>query len=394
MRTQLSALMNNRLHRTLAIVAGASILAAAGYEVLANRPVEVRVARLERNVLVRVFGLGTVEARVLSKIGFEVGAAIVELGADHGDLVKKGDVLARLDTAAQKAKTARAEAAVISAEASVKKALANVEKARAILAQRREANKRKQALVGRAVVSEETAEEAQRDEDVAGAELAVAMSDVDVAKAQLVDAKASHAFEKTILEQHMLLAPFDAMVVERHKEAGTVVKAGDPIFTLVAPESVWGLAYVDEARAGAIEIGQRAEVRLRSLPQEILPAKVARIGVESDRVNEERRVYVKCEACPPRFHLGEQAEVMITVAALDAALLVPETAVAGFDGVMGTVWTVEGGQFARRAVRFGHRTEDARLEIVSGLPEGARVLVEPGPGLREGRRAAAVEQAR
>ena len=45
-----------------------------------------------------------------------------------------------------------------------------------------------------------------------------------------------------------------------------------------------------------------------------MTAKVVRIDIESDRVNEERRVYVRCGGCPLAFHLGEQAEVLITVA--------------------------------------------------------------------------------
>lgn len=72
------------------------IALAAGFAVLTNRPVTVHVAAIEENVPVRVFGLGTVEARVLSKIGFEVGATLVELAADHGDRVTKGQVLARM----------------------------------------------------------------------------------------------------------------------------------------------------------------------------------------------------------------------------------------------------------------------------------------------------------
>ncbi len=300
----------------MTIVAASSI----GIAIYSNRPVAVRVASLESNVPVRVFGLGTVEARVISKVGFEVGATLVELNADHGDLVKSGDVLARLHAAEQEAKVARAKATVLNAEAAGRKAQANVEKTRAVLAQKQESNRRKQALVGRNIVSEQTAEEAQRDEDVARADLSVALSEVEVAKAQLADARALLDYEKIILEHHTLTAPFDAVVVERSKESGTVIKAGDPIFTLVAPDSIWALAYIDESRAGAISEGQRVEVRLRSLPQQVFDARVVRIGIEGDRVSEERRVYVKCVQCPPRFHLGEQVEVLITVATLDSAL--------------------------------------------------------------------------
>jgi HlyD family secretion protein len=370
-------------------------LAAVGliYAFVSLRPVGVTVAAVAENVPVRVFGLGTVEARVLSRIGFEVGAAITELNADHGDIVKRGQVLARLHGALQEAKVARARAAVLSAEVAVNKADANVVKARAILAQRLEVNRRKQQLVSRQVTSAQVGEEAQRDEDVAKAELLVAENDIEVARAQLTDAKAQLAYERAILEQHTLVAPFDALVVDRQKELGSVIKAGDPIFTLVAVGSIWALAYIDESRAGAIREGQPAEVRLRSLPSEVFPARVVRIGIESDRVSEERRVYVKCDQCPVRFHLGEQAEVLITVATLPKARLVPEAAVSGYDGTKGTVWTVESGRLKRRLVTFGHRTEDSRLEIKGGLPPDVDVVTQISTSLQEGRAARAIREA-
>ena len=367
--------------RMLAVLAVLAVVAAAGYFLVAVRPVPVTVVPVAENVPIRVFGLGTVEARIVSRIGFEVGAALAEMTADHGDSVARGDILARLSSAEQQARMARAEAGLLGAEVNVRKAEANVARARAILAQRRETNRRKQALVGGSVVSQQSADEAQRDEDIAAAELVVARAEVDVASAMVTDARAALTFEQTVLGQYELTAPFDGVVVERHTEVGTVVKAGDVIYTLMAPESVWALAYVDEASAGAIAEGQTAEVRLRSLSQSTFSAQVVRIGIE------ERRVWVKCTSCPPRIFLGEQAEIRITVATLDKALLVPEVAVTGFDGRSGTVWIVRDGKLSRARLAFGHRSEDARLEVIDGLPNGARIVAPIVPGLKDGRAA-------
>lgn len=385
--------MNRRWTHTLVVLLIVGTASAAGYSFLTARPVSVTVVQPEKDVAIRVFGLGTVEARIMSKIGFEAGAALMELTADHGDLVSRGAVLARLDASVQEAKVARAEAGLLGAQVNIKKAEANVDRARAVLAQRRDANRRIQSLAGRNIVSEQTAEEAKRDEDVAGAELTVALSEVDVSKAQLADAKAALAFERTVLNHHVLTAPYDAVIVERHKEVGSVIKSGDTIFTLMAPESIWALAYVDEGRAGAIDENQEAEVRLRSLPHAVFKARVSRIGIESDRVNEERRVWVKCEQCPPRVYLGEQAEVRIKIAHLDNALLVPEAAVSGFDGRIGKVWIIKDQRLARIELSFGHRSEDARLEVVAGLPDGAQIVMTVAPGFREGRAARVSERA-
>ncbi len=367
------------------------VIIAAAVFLYSIRPIDVQVAEIEQNIPIRVFGLGTTEARVVSKVGFEIGATLAELRADHGDRVSKGQVIARLTTGEQDAKVAKARAALLIAEVNIAKSAANLEKARAVFIQKQETNRRKQALVGRDIVSQQVAEEAIRDEAVAKADVAVAESEVESTKAQQTDNRAQLQYEETMLRHRTLVAPFDAVVIERHKEPGSVIKAGDPIFTLVAVGSYWGLAYVDEARAGFIEEGLFVEARLRSRPLESFTGRVVRIGLESDRVTEERRVYLRGENPPARVYLGEQVEFWITVAKLDRALLVPSAAVHGYDGKQGTVWTVEDGRLHRRLVQFRHHTEDARLEIVDGLPANARVVTRLKNELREGRSARATE---
>lgn len=382
-----------RLIQGAVVIALVAAAAFAGYRFWANRPLTLPVVAVEQNVPVRVFGLGTIEARVVSDIGFEVGATLESVEADHGDLVRKGQVLARLHAGEQEAKVEKAKTAVHIAEVNIAKSAAVVDKTRAVLAQKQETSRRKQELAGRDVVSAQAAEEALRDEAVAAADVAVAESDGKVAAAQLEDAKAQLGFEQTVLGHRTLLAPFDGLVVERLKEPGAVIRSGDAILTLVDPATYWGLAYVDEARSGYLSEGQKVEARIRSRPLDVFSGTVVRIGLESDRANEERRVYIKGDNPPDTVYLGEQAEFWVTVATLDSAVLVPETAVAGYNGREGNVWTIEGGILHRRLVGMRHRTEDARLEIVSGLPDGAAVVAVAGPGLREGRAARAEAEA-
>lgn len=360
-------------------------IAVGGWFFLTERPLSVPVVAAEQATSVRVYGLGTVEARVVSKVGFEVGAALTDLLVDRNDSVSKGQVLARLHPAEQEARVARAEAGVAASEAAILKAEANVARARAVLAQRVAANDRQRELASRSAVAATAAEEAQRDVDVAAADLTVSQSEVAVVTAQAADARAALLYEQTLLDHHVLTAPFDAVIVDRHAEVGTVVRAGDVIFTLMDPKTVWVQSYIDEGRAGEIALGQSAEIRLRSLPHAVFEGTVVRIGIESDRVNEERRVWITCIECPEQMFLGEQAEVRITVATIAGALLVPEIAVQGFDGHQGRVWVVQDGHLAQVPLIFGHRTEDARVEVVSGLPDGAQIVASPAKGLTEGR---------
>ena len=95
---------------------------------------------------------------------------------------------------------------------------------------------------------------------------------------------------------------------------------------------------------------------------------------------------------PGSLPLGEQAEILITVATLPTARLVPEAAVTGYDGTKGTVWTVENGRLKRRIVRFGHRTEGSRVEIRDELGEGIEVVTHVSEALREGGAARAIRE--
>ena len=360
-------------------------LAAAGW-FLTERPLAVSVVQAEDDVPLRLYGLGTVEARVLSRVGFEVGAALVSLSVDAGDKISAGQELAALFPAEHEARVARARANVSANAASQAKAEAAVARAVAVLAQREAANERQKALARQDVASVQRAEEAQRDEDVARAERALAEADLAVIRAQGEDAAAALQQEETLLARHRLIAPYDAIVVARHSEPGTVVKAGDPIFTLIDPETIWIQAYIDEERAGQLALGQVGVIRLRSQPAAEFRGTVARIGLESDRVNEERRVWLTCGDCPAEMFLGEQAEVRILTGTRAHALMVPELAISGFDGFRGTVWVVRDGRLQRAALTFGARDDRGRVEVVDGLPDGAAIVAMPPKGADEGRR--------
>ena len=181
------------------------------------------------------------------------------------------------------------------------------------------------------------------------------------------------------------------MVTERLKEPGSALAVGEPVFSLIDPQTVWVLAYIDESKSGGIAIGQAAEIVLRSQSDRRIAGHVARVEPESDRINEERRVEIAFDHMPDDFHLGEQAEVYITTARLDRGLFIPEAAIEGLGENRGTVWTVADGRLEQRAVTLGHRLLDGRYEITGGVPDNAAVVSQLRSGLRVGRSAESAE---
>lgn len=374
------------MRRSWFVLGVAAIALAGGLWGMRQRPLPVQVLAPQTDITLRIYGLGSVEARVLSAVGFELGGAVQSLSADAGDRVAAGQELAVLHSEEQQARGLQAEAGVAAARAALTKAEAALPRAQAILSQREAANARQQELARTDRASKQNAEEAQRDLDVARADLAVAEAELMMLRAQLAEAEANLRSAHTLLAQHALTAPYDALIIARRAEAGTVVKAGDTIFSLIDPQTIWIQAYIDEERAGQLALGQRGSIRLRSRPQQVFHGEIARIGLESDRVNEERKVWLTCSDCPAEMYLGEQAEVLVTIGHRDRALMVPEVDIAGFDGASGTVWITQDGALARAKVQFGARDDLGRAEVTGGLPDGAEVISPVPKGAVEGRK--------
>jgi len=284
--------MTRRRLLSLLILLSVAAAIGAGVWALFLRPIKAQVLEIQRDVPIKVFGLGTVEAQILSRVGFEVAGTLVELHADYGDQVEAGALLARLNSREQEARVAQSKAAVAQGESAIRQAMAAVEHAQATVTQKAQVNDRRQQLVQKGNVSTEAAEDARAAYDIARADLTQARSAVETARANLEQAKAQAAFEAARLAKYALYAPYDAVVVSRNRELGSMLNPGEQLFTLVDPKTVWVLAYIDEAKAGRVTVGQRAEVTLRSLADRRFAGRVMRIDIESDRVNEERKVYV------------------------------------------------------------------------------------------------------
>ena len=259
-----------RNRRRLVLIAVFLVLIAAtggGAWGLIFRPIEVQVATATHNVPVQVFGLGTVEARVTSQVGFKISGVLVDLRADVGDRLAKGAVLARLDDREQSAQVAMAKAAVEQTTANLKIATASVDKAQANYANATRISGRQQKLVQSASTSVEAAETAKTTQDAALADVNLANASVLVAQANIINAKAQLQQQTATLDFHTLVAPYDAMVTERQKELGSALSAGQPVFALIDPEIDLG-ARLYRREQGWRNPGRRSGRDRSSVPSE------------------------------------------------------------------------------------------------------------------------------
>jgi HlyD family secretion protein len=364
--------------RTLMLTAGILAFLAAFAWLFATRgplaPVGVEMAAVARaDLSPGVFGIGTVEAQHDYAVGPIQAGRVLRVWVDQGDPVKAGQLLAEIDPVDLRQRAEAAASSAARARQNAQAAQAQVVEAdsRAKLAQANRA--RYQALYQQNFVAKEMLDSRSQEAAAAEAALAAARASATGARRDISRAESELQGIDQLRNSLKLVSPIDGVVTAREAEPGTTVVAGQAVLRLVDPAHLWVRARVDQARAQGLQVGQAADIVLRSAPGVALPGKVVRIDLQSDAVTEERIVNVAFDPVPARLYLGELAEVTLHQPGARNVLTVPRAALATRNGQSG-VWQADAGRARFRPVQVGVQTAD-RAQIVSGLAEGDRVIV-------------------
>lgn len=226
------------------------------------------------DLVVSVSATGNLQPINKVDVGSELSGTIEAVLVDENDRVKKGQVLARLDTSRLRDQVAKSRAAVASAESRVRQVQATVELTRSSLERLREVAR----LSGGKVPSKSELETAE-------ANLARAIADEAVARALVAEARAVLRSDETNLGKGVIRSPIDGVVLNRRVERGQTVAASlqAPILLTLAEDlSQMELQVdVDEADVGQVSQGQPATFTVDAYPGRRYPARIERVGYGS-----------------------------------------------------------------------------------------------------------------
>lgn len=296
------------------ILAGALLLVAIALitSSLKNTPPKAAesLAQADKN---HVNGIGTLEAKEIITISPKNPSKISAVYADEGDQVSKGERLAQMELSELAGVQIQSSAAIEKSRAQVasQKALIDDLKAKQALADAtltRYKNLIKGGFVTQAELDGVQTASKSADAALSGAQEALKLSQHEVQRAL-----GSLDSVNATISDYALRSPIDGIVISREAEAGSTIGAGTPVFKIANPKTLWVRAYINERQSGPLQVGQKAVVTLRSTGEKKYPGIVRRIGVVSDRITEERVVYVTLDTPPAPLHLGEQAEVQINL---------------------------------------------------------------------------------
>lgn len=385
------ALFNTRVVIVVLLVGGLLALALWPQSV----PVDVEV--VERGALtVTVDEEGQTRIRDRFVVSTPVSGRVLRIDLEPGDKVARGDVVARVRAETSSLLDARtraeAEAAVNAARAALGRARAEEQRAKATLAQAELELTRVRELAADELATRRELDARQSDvavaaEAVNAASFAVrvAQSDLQRAEARLKPSSSDAPGDITVR------SPVDGVVLKRLRESESVVPAGEPLLEIGDPRDLEVVC--DLLSTDAVRVRPGASARIEQWGGDhVLDAKVRRIepsgftkisalGVEEQRVNVLLDFVDPIEAWAA---LGDayRVEVRIIVWEASDVLKVPTGALFR-EGDQWAVYVVDTGVARATRVELG-RQNGREAEVVSGISEGARVILHPGDTVVDG----------
>ena len=377
-----------RLFVPLAALAVLLVLTAAAVFVV-RRPVRVEVAVAHASgtpgapsALLNASGYVTPRRR--ATVAAKVTGRVERIDAEEGMTVTAGQVLARLDDSDALRRLASVEAARAVAAASLKDLevrLANAEREQV----------RALELERAGFASAQAADAARTDVLSLKARLALAGDQVRAADADV-------AIARQDLDNTVVRAPFDGVVVSKDAQRGEMVSpmsAGGGftrtgIATVVDMSSLEIEVDVNEAYIARVKPGQRVSAALDAYPDWSIPASVRTVIPSADRQKATVKVRISFDALDPKIlpDMGVKVAFLGEAPAAGAParprVAVPAAAVRERDGAR-LVFVVRDGRVERRAVTTAG-TKGEETEIEAGLSEGETVVVRPPDGLKDGDR--------
>jgi RND family efflux transporter MFP subunit len=346
--------------------------------------IKVQVASVSQTYPSQTFtllnGSGYVVAQHKAALASKVTGRIIELNVEEGSRVKKGDILARLES--DDVKSLRDQAG-----ANLGTARSNLESARANLQDAMLAFNRNQQLVKKGYIAQSDYDTSEARYKNAKAAVAAAESSVRAGASALKGAEVS-------VDYTILRAPFDAVVLTKNADVGDIVtpigataNVQSAVVTVADMNSLIVEVDVSESNIRNVKVGQPCEIQLDALPDARFRGQVHMVVPTADRAKATVMVKVRFVDKDSRILPEMSAKVAflsreVATEEMKSFTAVNQTALITKNGVK-KIFLVEGDRVKEVSVTTGKQMGDM-VEISQGAKAGDKIVLSPSAKLHNG----------
>jgi HlyD family secretion protein len=304
---------------TIVVLVAVAAGAGAYYRSRRGPEPQVTTAAVTRGDVVDVVAAtGTLEAVETVDVGTQVSGIVQELYADFNKIVKKGQIIAKLDPSL-------IQTQIEQQEANVTRAQADLERLRVTLADANQKLERAKAMWEKNLIPRT---------DLETAEVNVKSADAQIksAEAGLVQARASLNNQKVNLEHTIISAPIDGIVISRNVDVGQTVQASmqAPTLYVLAADltKMQVVANIDEADVGRMRPNQAVTFRVDAYPTETFTGTVSQVRLQPTVVQNVVTYSTVISVPNPEYKLkpGMTASVNVEIARSSNVLRIPSAA--------------------------------------------------------------------
>lgn len=303
-------------------------------------PVRTTIVDLDKNENEYEY-VGIIEEERSSAISFTVAGTVKTMYGEEGQRVKKGELLAELDTANLSSAYAAAKAQLSQAE---------------------DAMQRIQQLYDNQSIPE--------------------IKYIDV-QTQLEKARSTEAIAKKNLMDSRLIAPFDGIIGKKSTESGENVLPNQPVYTLLKIDDIKVKVSIPEKEIADILQNQRAQIRIPALKDALYDGIIEERGIVADPVSHSYTVRIRVHNPATKMLPGMVCKVSVFAESTRHAMFVISSQCVQTLADKRFVWCIVDGQAVRLYVKTGKFTPNG-VEILSGLQGGEEIVVEGYQSLYEG----------
>lgn len=298
---------------------------------------------------------GTIQPERKADLRAEVSAVVLQVLKENGDVVRRGDVLVRLDETSIRDNVNSADDAARNAALALDQAERNLQRLKTLRAS--------------GMTSLQALDEAEVRRNGAQSELSAAKSRAAQARQQL--------------QRTQIRAPFDGVVSDRKVSAGDTASIGKELLKVIDPTSLRFEGRVSADKISAVKVGQAVSFRINGYAGQDFRGKVTRLDPTANDITRQVEVLVSFADKKQPQVSGLYAEGTIESSQVTALSLPESVLVKVGDKV--SVWRVKDKTLAQVELTVGGRDQrTGNYEVRSGLAEGDIIVRSPNSNFKAG----------
>ena len=368
----------------------------AGTEASQREAVEVSAAKVEAAPSAADLVLaGNIQAVTEATLFARTDGYVTKRIADIGDRVKQGQILAELESpevdqqlVQARASTKQSQSALAQTEAALQQAKANEALADAT-------QKRWKQLVLSGVISKQDGDEKQAAYLARTADVSAAEANIKAAQSAIAAAEANVARLMDIQSFQKVRAPYAGVITVRNVTLGTLVSAGSntairPLYQITQLDLLKIMVNVPQSEVAFIHDGLECAMQVKELPGQTFNAKVTKTANSLDAASRTLLTEIQFRNPGEKVLPGMYGEVKFTLHRAKPPLLIPSDAILSGKAGMQVALIRKNQTVHYQNVDLG-RDNGAKIEVLTGLQLGDRIVMNPTDEVREGVKVKVIE---